>query len=96
MPWHDIGMQHRGDSVIDSMRHFIQYWYFVDAQRIKDPYNHIRNLRRRYDRATSYVNVDWDNETGYDHEHEQGCGQKMVLCGERTKLFITGTEKRLP
>lgn len=57
MPWHDIALQHRGDSVIDSMRHFIQYWYFVDAERVKDPYNHIRNLQRRYDRASSYVDV---------------------------------------
>jgi len=31
MPWQDIAIQIRGDSVIDLLRHFIQYWYFVDG-----------------------------------------------------------------
>ena len=31
MPWHDIGLQLRGDSVIDLLRHFIQYWEFVNG-----------------------------------------------------------------
>ena len=51
-------MQHRGDSVIDSMRHFIQYWYFVGAEAVKDPYFHLRNLRKRYDRATHFVGLE--------------------------------------
>lgn len=29
MPWHDIGIQIRGKSVIDLKRHFTQYWYFA-------------------------------------------------------------------
>jgi phospholipase D1/2 len=32
MPWHDIALQMRGDCVIDLMRHFIQYWYFVKSE----------------------------------------------------------------
>lgn len=32
MPWHDIGAQIRGDSVIDLTRHFVQYWNFVNFQ----------------------------------------------------------------
>ena len=54
MPWHDITIMLKGDAVIDLTRHFIQYWYFVDAERVKDPYNHLRNLQRRYNRAASY------------------------------------------
>ena len=29
MPWHDIAIKFRGDIVLDLLRHFIQYWYFV-------------------------------------------------------------------
>jgi phosphatidylserine/phosphatidylglycerophosphate/cardiolipin synthase-like enzyme len=29
MPWHDIALQFRGDVVLDLLRHFVQYWYFV-------------------------------------------------------------------
>ena len=29
MPWHDIGIQIIGRSVIDLKRHFTQYWYFA-------------------------------------------------------------------
>lgn len=32
MPWHDIALQMRGDCVIDLMRHFVQYWYFVKSE----------------------------------------------------------------
>lgn len=32
MPWHDIAVQIRGDSVIDLTRHFVQYWNFVNFQ----------------------------------------------------------------
>ena len=32
MPWHDIALQMRGDSVIDLLRHFVQYWYFVKSE----------------------------------------------------------------
>ena len=32
MPWHDIGIQIRGASVLDLVRHFIQYWNFVNFQ----------------------------------------------------------------
>lgn len=31
MPWHDIALQMRGDAVIDLLRHFVQYWYFVKS-----------------------------------------------------------------
>lgn len=98
MPWHDIGLQIRGDAVIDLARHYIQYWYFVDAERVKDPYNHIRNVRRRYDRAKNYNMPDWQ-EGGEDvtkRKSELSCGESASLCGTRTKLFVTGTEKRLP
>ena len=32
MPWHDIAVQIRGESVIDLVRHFVQYWNFVNFQ----------------------------------------------------------------
>ena len=32
MPWHDITVQIRGESVIDLSRHFVQYWNFVSFQ----------------------------------------------------------------
>ena len=32
LPWHDVTVQLRGDSVIDLSRHFIQYWNFVNFQ----------------------------------------------------------------
>lgn len=60
MPWHDIGIQLKGDAVIDLAKHFIQYWYFVNAERVKDPYNHFRNVKRRFDKATQYKIPDWD------------------------------------
>jgi phospholipase D1/2 len=31
LPWHDIAIQFRGDVVLDLLRHFVQYWYFVKA-----------------------------------------------------------------
>lgn len=31
LPWHDIALQFRGDIVLDLLRHFVQYWYFVKA-----------------------------------------------------------------
>lgn len=64
MPWHDIGLQLRGDSVIDLAKHFVQYWYFVDAEKVKDPYNHLRNLQKRFDRASKYEEPDWEGEAG--------------------------------
>lgn len=30
MPWHDIGLHVQGDAVIDMVRHFVQYWNYVD------------------------------------------------------------------
>lgn len=54
MPWHDIGIQLRGDAVIDLARHFIQYWYFVDAEKVKDPYSHLHAVQKRYNRSTNY------------------------------------------
>jgi phosphatidylserine/phosphatidylglycerophosphate/cardiolipin synthase-like enzyme len=32
MPWHDIALQMRGDSVVDLLRHFVQYWEFVKRE----------------------------------------------------------------
>ena len=32
MPWHDVTIQIRGESVIDLSRHFVQYWNFVSFQ----------------------------------------------------------------
>ena len=32
MPWHDIAIQIRGESVNDLTRHFVQYWNFVSFQ----------------------------------------------------------------
>lgn len=62
MPWHDIGIQIRGDSVIDLIRHFIQYWYFVDNQKVKDPYSHFTAIKKRYSRAASYEEPDWEDK----------------------------------
>jgi phosphatidylserine/phosphatidylglycerophosphate/cardiolipin synthase-like enzyme len=59
MPWHDIALMLRGDAVIDLARHFVQYWYFVDAERVKDPYNHLRNIQRRYERVKHFNYPDW-------------------------------------
>jgi phosphatidylserine/phosphatidylglycerophosphate/cardiolipin synthase-like enzyme len=32
MPWHDVAVQVRGNSVHDFARHFISYWNFVSSQ----------------------------------------------------------------
>jgi len=32
MPWHDVALQMRGDSVVDLLRHFVQYWEFVKTE----------------------------------------------------------------
>ena len=48
MPWHDIGLQVKGDAVIDMTRHFIQYWYFVDQKKSNDPIAVFTALKKRY------------------------------------------------
>lgn len=55
MPWHDIGLQVKGDAVIDMARHFTQYWYFVDQQKAKDPVALMRSLGKRFERSYNYV-----------------------------------------
>ncbi len=47
MPWHDIAVQIRGDVVIDLLRHFVQYWYFVKAELSADPRVYFNNMQRR-------------------------------------------------
>ena len=32
MPWHDIAIRIKGNSVIDLSRHFVQYWNYVNFQ----------------------------------------------------------------
>jgi phospholipase D1/2 len=54
MPWQDIGIQIRGDSVIDLLRHFVQYWYYVEGEKNADPYQHTKSLKKRYERASNY------------------------------------------
>ncbi len=51
MPWHDIAIQFRGDVVLDLLRHFIQYWYFVKAQLLTDPFKLMGFLKKRYEQA---------------------------------------------
>ena len=63
MPWHDIGLQLRGDAVIDLARHFIQYWYFVDSQKVKDPIAALTAVKKRYHRAFNYTEPDWQGDT---------------------------------
>lgn len=59
MPWHDIGIKLVGDAVIDLARHFIQYWYFVDNQKAKDPISHLTAIKKRYERSAAYEEPDW-------------------------------------
>ena len=59
MPWHDIALQVRGDAVLDLARHFIQYWYFVDSQKTKDPIALARGLGKRFERSYNYIEPDW-------------------------------------
>ena len=51
MPWHDIGLQYRGDIVLDLLRHFVQYWYFVKSQISDDPMRVVSNLKKRYNKT---------------------------------------------
>lgn len=62
MPWHDIAIMLRGDAVLDLARHFIQYWYFVDSEKIKDPIAHLRNVKRRIHRTMQYRLPDYTGE----------------------------------
>lgn len=54
MPWHDIAVQIRGDVVIDLLRHFVQYWYFVKSQLSADPRVYFNLLQRRLVQANEY------------------------------------------
>lgn len=56
MPWHDIAMQYRGDIVIDLLRHFVQYWYYVKAQLLTDPSKALNFAKKRYELAFSGSN----------------------------------------
>lgn len=51
MPWHDIALQFRGDIVIDLLRHFVQYWYFVKSELNVDPLKMLNFLKKRYEQA---------------------------------------------
>ena len=51
MPWHDIALQYRGDIVLDLLRHFVQYWYFVKSELLVDPMKTLNFLKRRYQQA---------------------------------------------
>lgn len=51
MPWHDIALQFRGDVVLDLLRHFVQYWYFVKSQLLTDPSKMMNFLKKRYEQA---------------------------------------------
>lgn len=51
MPWHDIALQFRGDVVLDLLRHFVQYWYFVKAQLLTDPFKTWNFIKKRYEQA---------------------------------------------
>jgi phosphatidylserine/phosphatidylglycerophosphate/cardiolipin synthase-like enzyme len=54
MPWHDIAVQIRGDVVIDLLRHFVQYWYFVKSELSTDPRVYFGQLQNRLTKATDY------------------------------------------
>jgi phospholipase D1/2 len=54
MPWHDIAVQIRGDVVIDLLRHFVQYWYFVKSELTLDPRKIYNILEKRLIKADSY------------------------------------------
>lgn len=45
MPWHDIALQMRGDSVVDLLRHFVQYWYFVKSEYKMSPSKFLQSLK---------------------------------------------------
>ena len=47
MPWHDIALQMRGDSVIDLLRHFVQYWYFVKSEYKFSPSKFFRSFKNK-------------------------------------------------
>lgn len=51
MPWHDIALQYRGDIVLDLLRHFVQYWYFVKSELLVDFTKTANFLQRRYQQA---------------------------------------------
>lgn len=51
MPWHDIAIQFRGDVVLDLLRHFVQYWYFVKSELLVDPFKALGFFKKRYEQA---------------------------------------------
>ena len=51
MPWHDIAIQYRGDIVLDLLRHFVQYYYYVKSQLNADVGKGINAIKKRYDVA---------------------------------------------
>ena len=57
MPWHDIAVQLRGDSVIDMLRHFVQYWYFVKEELEFDSVKFLENTKKRFSEAISHEDV---------------------------------------
>ncbi len=64
MPWHDIGIQIQGRSVIDLKRHFTQYWYFAlkDLTRPKQFFIDDLQIKLRDAMAQAVENQDKDVE----------------------------------
>lgn len=54
MAWHDIAVQIRGDVVVDLLRHFVQYWYFVKSEISTDPRRLFNLLQKRLSQANSH------------------------------------------
>ena len=62
MPWHDIAIQYRGDIVLDLLRHFVQYWYFVKSELLTDPARVFNFMKKRYDQAFNSTNSKYEKE----------------------------------
>jgi len=94
MPWHDIAIQVRGDSVIDMLRHFVQYWYFVKEELEFDSVKFLENTKKRFSEAMNHEDVKIQKEVknymNLVKSQEQPAEGQLQKWKNKFKVLISG------
>lgn len=90
MPWHDIALQYRGDIVLDLLRHFVQYWYFVKSELLVDPMKTLNFLKKRYEQAFYNATNKGDKEISNYYVTEIKKREEVISLGQKFKYLING------
>lgn len=90
MPWHDIALQFRGDVVIDLLRHFVQYWYFVKSELNVDPFKMLNFLKKRYEQAFYQATNQTSKQLNQYYVVEINKRQEALTLAEKIKFMVNG------